>query len=236
MTRVIGRWVPQELARLETLDAAVNAVAERYDFASHPYFRWLASDAATRGAFRDSQLPFRFAVEAFSQCLAAVLARTPQLERRMGLAANVAEEHGEGSLERSHKHTFEGFLRALGATEDHLALGCPVEVLAFDRALLDHCLVERPEVGAATLGIVEHLYVDISRVIAERILARGWVEPSGQDHYRVHERLDVVHAEDLFTIARPGWRSEHLRPDVARALALGAHHFWSLYAGLLPDD
>lgn len=225
---------PAELARLDRFDAAVDAVVQRYDFARHPYFAWVENPRTGREAFLRSQLPFRFAVEGFSQALAAVLARAPSLEQRMALAENVAEEHGHGELARTHKHTFAGYLRSLGASDADLAQPCPVHVLAFNRSLLDHCLVERHEVGAALLGVIEHVYAGISHAIAGAIVARGWSAPGGQRHYVQHELLDVMHARDLFTLARPAWDSDVLRPAVADALALGAHHFFRLYADLPP--
>jgi pyrroloquinoline-quinone synthase len=233
---VLPAVLPADLVRMDRFEAAVDAVAHAYDFARHPYFVWLEGPRATRDAFLRSQLPFRFAVEAFSQALAAVLARTPSVEQRMALAENVAEEHGHFELQRTHKHTFAGFLRALGAADGDLAQPCPVVVTAFDRSLLDHCLVERHEVGAALLGIIEHLYTGISHAIAGAIVARGWVGASGQQHYILHEQLDVVHARDLFALARPGWDAPLLRAAVADGLALGAHHFWRLYADLAPGE
>ena len=231
---VLPNVQPADLLRLATFDAAADAVARSYDFARHPYFLWLGAPRTTREAFLRSQLPFRFAVEAFSQALAAVLARTPRLEDRMPLAENVAEEHGHGELPRTHKHTFAGFLRALGAGDADLAQPGPIAVTAFNRSLLDHCLVERHEVGGALLGIIEHLYTGISHAVAGALVARGWVTPGGQQHYVLHEKLDVMHARDLFALARPGWDAPLLRPAVADALVLGAHHFWRLYADLAP--
>ncbi len=228
--------LPTELIRIDRFEGAVEAVAASYDFARHPYFVWMEGPRATREAFLRSQLPFRFAVEAFSQALAAVLARTPTLEQRMAVAENVAEEHGHNDVARSHKQTFAGFLRALGAGEAELALPCPIAVTAFNRSLLDHCLVERHETGAALLGIIEHVYAHISHAIATAIVARGWVAAGGQRHYVHHEHLDTVHARDLFALARPAWDAPVLRPSVANALVLGAHHFWRLYGDLAPGE
>src|SRR5689334_19414714 len=126
--------LPAELARMDRFDQAVVAVMKACDFAHHPYFVWLESNRVTREQFLASQLPFRFAVEAFSQPLAAVLARTPSLEQRLGLADNVADEHGRGDPARAHKHTFAGFLKSLGAAEADFAAACPATVIAFNRA------------------------------------------------------------------------------------------------------
>jgi len=219
-----------------SFDAAVEAVARAFDLSRHPYFAWLAAPGTTREAWRASQVPFRFAVEAFPQALAAVLARVPGLEERMALAENVATEHGRGRLADSHKHTFIQYLRALGATDDELSAPCPVCVAAFNRSLRDLCLSSDHEQGAAALGVIEHLYVGASAAIARVIVARGWVEPGRQRHYEVHEAMDVEHARDLLDLARPGWKAPRTRAGVAQGLLLGAWHFRRLYDDLLPHD
>lgn len=223
-----------DVATQPTLDAALARIDAAYDFADHPYFVWLRDPATDRDAFRRSQVPFRFAVEAFSQSLAAVLAHVPRLEDRLALADNIAEEHGRGVPERSHKHTFLEYLQALGATPEELQRPCPVWVTAFNHALRNLCLAQPCEHGAAALGVIEHLYVKISATIARAIHARGWVAPGSQRHYEVHEVLDVEHARELLDVARPAWDTPRTRSTVALGLLLGAFHFWRLYDELLP--
>jgi pyrroloquinoline-quinone synthase len=182
--------------------------------------------------FRRTQVPFRFAVESYSQALAAVLAHVPRLEMRLLVAENVAEEHGHGKARASHKATFHGYLRALGATEAELAAPCPVTVCAFNYSLLDFCLVQPYESGAALLGIIEHLYVGISTSIARTLHRRDWVAPGSQRHYDVHQELDVSHARDLLALCQPGFKESRARAQIALGLALGAHWFWRLYLDL----
>ncbi len=222
------------LVGCRTLDDAVALVAEEYDFAVHPYFLWMRDEATTVAAFRLSQVPFRYAVEGFSQSLAAVLARIPRLEARLALADNVAEEHGRGNELASHKRTFFQYLRALDATQEELGGDCPVAVRAFSHALLDFCLTQPYQSGAALLGIIEHLYVAISGDIADTIATRGWARAGSQSHYAVHHELDVEHAEDLLALARPAWSDESARAGVALGMLLGAYWFWHLYRELLP--
>ena len=185
----------------ETLFEAVETVARAYDFKTHPYFVWARDEATTREAFRAGQVPFRFAVEAFSQSLAAVLARMPRVEDRIHVAQNVAEEHGHGNLSGSHKYTFLEYLRALGATEEALADPCPIWVTAFNHALRNLCLAQSHEIGAAALGMIEHLYVGVSHQIGTLITDRAWVDPKSQSHYAVHSQLDVSHARELLEVA-----------------------------------
>jgi pyrroloquinoline-quinone synthase len=224
-----------QIAHLDSLERAVTAVAQGYDFRAHPYFVWASNHATDREAFRRSQARFRFAVEGWAQAVCAVLARIPRLELRRGLANNVADEHGE-LLELSHKASFERYLRALGTTEAELEAPCPISVRAFQQATTNFCLVQPYEVGAAALGIIEHVYVGISADIGRLVVERGWVLPGSQDHYVLHEQLDVEHARELLDLAAPAWAEARGRRGVALGLLMGAHHFWQLYLDLMPHE
>lgn len=223
-----------DLIQLPSLDQAVRLVATRYTFQQHPYLDWMQKAATSREAFCQSQIPFRFAVESFSQALAAVLARMPRLEDRLPIANNVAEEHGYGDRLRSHKFTFRQYVQALGATEDDLNSPCPISVIAFNQAILNYALTQPGPAGAALLGMIEYLYVDISAAIAHTLQHRQWTAPGSQSHYAVHEKLDVEHAQELLAIAQPSWNESHCRTQVAQGLLLGAYYFWRLYDDLQP--
>lgn len=225
-----------DVATQPTLEDALAVVERAYDFRRHPYLAWMRAPGTTREAFRRSQVPFRFAVEAFSQALAGVLAHVPRLEDRMLLAENIAEEHGRGVPRESHKYTFIEYLVALGATTDELERPCPVWVTAFNHGLRNLCLAQPYEHGAAALGVIEKVYVDVSGEIARALVDRGWVEPGSQRHYAVHEVLDVEHARELLELARPAWDFPRTRSSVAQGLLLGAWSFHRLYHDLLPDD
>ncbi|MCB9598112.1 MAG: iron-containing redox enzyme family protein [Sandaracinaceae bacterium] len=216
-------------------DDAVEAVARAYDFAHHPYFVWAWASSTSRAAFRHSQTGFRFAVAGWGQALAAVLARTPRLELRRGVARNLADEVG-ASPELSHEASFERYLRALGATDAELGAPCPIAVRAFSEATTNFALAHPYAAGAAALGIIEHVYIGISADIGALVTERGFAAPGSQDHYAVHEALDVEHARDLFELARPAWSDARGREEVALGLELGAHLFWQLYLDLLPGD
>jgi pyrroloquinoline-quinone synthase len=192
------------------------------------------NSTTNRDAFRHSQLPFRFAVESFSQALAAVLARLQFLEARLPLFANIAEEHGYGNALRSHKYTFREYLQALGASEVEFNAPCTTSVLAFNQSILTYCLTQSPEAGAAMLCIIEYLYVGISTNIANTLQQRVWTVPGSQSHYTTHEKLDTEHARDLMNVATPAWDATVSRSQVAQALVLGAYYFWSLYDDLCP--
>ena len=219
----------------DSLWRGVSVVERAYDFERHPYLAWMRDPATTRDAFRRTQVPFRFAVEAFSQSLAGVLARMPRLEDRLRVAENIAEEHGHGNQVMSHKYTFLEYLRALGADQAELDRPCPIWVTAFNHSLRNLCLAQNHEVGAAALGMIEQLYARISGAIGRTIVERGWVAPGAQRHYAVHEQLDLEHARELLEVAEPAWDTTRTRSYVALGLLLGAYYFWSLYEQLLLD-
>jgi pyrroloquinoline-quinone synthase len=225
------RW--EELYAEQTLDGAVARLLGDYDVAVHPYFRWIADAATDLASFRQTQVAFRFAVEGFGQALAAVVARIPRLELRVQIAENVAEEHGCFGR-HSHKETFAEYLAALGATEAELAVGCPVEVRAFAQSVTNFCMVNSFEAGAAHVGIIERIYVDISARLVDTVRRRAWADMTQQSHYAVHEELDVEHARELLAVAEPGWAEPRQRAQIALGLLLGAHYFWRLYDDLLP--
>jgi pyrroloquinoline-quinone synthase len=224
----------EELANYSTLEIAVNRVVEAYDFRHHPYIIWMQASGTSREEFRQSQLSFRFAVECFSQPLAAVLAKIPQLEKRLPIFENIAEEHGSGSILRSHKYTFQQYLQALGSSALELNTPCTTSVLAFNQSILAYCITQQPESGSAMLGMIEYLYIGISANIAQTLQHRSWTTPGSQSHYAVHERLDTEHSRDLLMLATPAWDESRSRTQVAQGLVLGAHYFWTLYNDLLP--
>jgi pyrroloquinoline-quinone synthase len=234
-TSIISRTpelIWNELISLPTLELAVQKVATTYDFDRHPYLIWMTDPTTHRDAFCRSQLPFRYAVESFSQALAAVLARIPTLADRSTLFANIAEEHGRGNILHSHKFTFQTYLHALGATEAELCTPCSTPVLAFNQSILTYALTHNPDVSAAMLGIIEYLYIGISAKIARTLDERQWTLHGSQSHYLNHEQLDVEHARDLLDIANPAWDEMRSRSQVAQGLVLGAYYFWRLYADL----
>lgn len=223
----------EDVVRSATFEEAVLKVSQAYDFHHHPYLLWMQLGSTSRSEFLHTQIPVIFAIESFSQALAAVLARTPVLEQRLSLFENVAEEHGQGKVQHSHKYTFRQFLCALGATPEDLNVSCPAFVLAFNQSLLNYCLTQPGEAGAAALGILEHLYVDVSAAIAHTVTHRGWTAPGSQTHYTVHEELDVEHARELLILAEPVWNEPRSRTLIAQGLMLGAHYLWNLYLDLL---
>jgi pyrroloquinoline-quinone synthase len=231
-----GELTVADVAAHGDVISAAHAISRAYDFREHPYFLWTWSADTTQVAFRRSQAPFIYAVEYFSQAVAAVLARVPSVRERLATVFdNVREEHGGGAYERCHRATFTTYLKMLGLSDEEIEQPCPPRLLAFTEGLRNFCLVHPAEQGAALLGIIEHLYVGISRQLLDVIAARAWGDIGAQNHYTAHEELDVRHAHDLFELCRAGWGVPGRWQDIAAAMLLGAHYFWTLYLDLQPD-
>jgi len=229
---------PASLVHHATIYDAGAAVAQSHDLEAHPYFHWMLKPETTRQAFMLSQLPFRYNIDAFAQCLAAVLARIPDIKRRLATVFdNVKEEHGHGNYHRTHPATFETFLRSIGASEEDLAVPSPTPAVMMMEFCLSYCLANPPEHGAALLGMVELTYVKVSTMIANTIAARQWGDIDAQNHYRVHEELDVSHSHDLLLVAADTWeKSPHQREALAHSLLVGANFVWTVYHDMHPIE
>ncbi|MGD8560048.1 MAG: iron-containing redox enzyme family protein [Gammaproteobacteria bacterium] len=229
-----GDIAVEDVARFDTLENAYQHVAREYDFAKHRYFTWMHT--TDKESFARSQIPFRYAVEGFSCALAATVAKIPELERRVKVAENVAEEHGLIDDKLTHKDTITEFITLLGIPREEVDTTCPPGVHAFNQSVRNYCLTNSPEAGAAMLGIIEYVFITISNVVAQHIAAQGWAKPGSQRHYEVHETLDIEHSRVLFDVCREYWPVELKRREICQGLILGAYYFWELYNELYPEN
>ena len=225
-----GKLSIEDIILYSSLKEAYTRVAEVFDFAQHPYFDWMKH--TDKRSFAQSQIPFRYAVEGFSCALAATVAKIPQLERRVRLADNVAEEHGLIGDKVPHKYTISEFLHALGIEESELDVPCPAGVHAFNQSIRNFCLSNSPEADAALLGIIEYVFITISNVVATHIVSAGWASKGSQRHYEFHEELDIEHSQVLFDLSDEYWPHLWKREEICQGLILGAHYFWELYNSL----
>jgi pyrroloquinoline-quinone synthase len=229
-----GDIAVEDVAGFDTLENAYQHVAREYDFAKHRYFTWMHT--TDKESFARSQIPFRYAVEGFSCALAATVAKIPELERRVKVAENVAEEHGLIDDKLTHKDTITEFITLLGIPREEVDTTCPPGVHAFNQSVRNYCLTNSPEAGAAMLGIIEYVFITISNVVAQHIAAQGWAKPGSQRHYEVHETLDIEHSRVLFDVCREYWPVELKRREICQGLILGAYYFWELYNELYPEN
>lgn len=221
------------------LAATVDAVLAEIDAKANPYFTALASGELSKDDFIETQLQFHSAVVFFSRPMAALVAKIPEAALRVEIVRNVWEEHGEGEVHAMHGQTFVTFLSRLmhiprEDVEKTLATRALwPEIRAFNTALSGACVLDDYLVGAAVLGIIERMFVEIASWLGRGVVARGWLKPEEMIHYNLHERLDTKHAQDFFDVLEPVWhRSADARYNIEQGLRMGALLFDQLYARL----
>lgn len=216
------------------LDAA-ETLARIYDFAKHPYFVWANAPTTKLEEFRASQAPYLQYVEQFSRSLAIVLGRTSSMHHRLTTVFdNVSEEHGHGKFDGSHRNTYEGYLRAIGVRDEAIHAPCPPRFYVASQSLLDFCLANTVEMGAAAVGMVEYTHIKIARLLAEMIHRRFWGDLDAQRHYRLHAEIDAEHALSLFALCHDGWKESRSRENIAFAMAFSVQVWWAQFEALIP--
>ncbi|MBE9031407.1 hypothetical protein IQ266_16860 [filamentous cyanobacterium LEGE 11480] len=218
------------LSQCSTLQSAVEQVAEIYEFQWHPYFIWMQSISSDRGQFVRSQVPFQYAIEAFSQAFVMVFDRAEMTQQ----AAEPSIIQPSNNAPSPPQLAFQRCLQSLETRAD-LAKTCPIEIAAANHHILNHCLTQSVESGAALLGMIEYLYVDISATISQIIQQRDWADCNSDFYYMIHEALEINPNRDLLTLANRTWHDPQSRRQTAQSLMLGAQYLWEMYDGLYPD-
>jgi len=199
----------------------------------NPYFDSLRSGAMPREEFYRTQRQFYFAVDFFSRPMSALLMRMSCPEQRLHVLANVVEEHGDFQPSAFHEATFREFLDALGdaGRPEPAEMGPPVH--AFNSTIMAACLFDDRDVGIACLGIIEFAFADISAMIGQAVIDRGWLTENKLVHYSLHAEIDKQHADDFFKLIEDDWRDPTRRSRIEQGLQLGAYAFDRLYRDLL---
>lgn len=219
----------------ESLTFVIENVLNESKYEKNPYFSALNERTFKKEDFIETQIQFFFAVTFFNRPMAALAAKIPTPELRMEIVRNVWEEHGEGDLNRIHSKTFMEFLtRLAGVSSQELTRRALwPEVRAFNTALSGACVLDEYLVGAATLGIIERMFCNISFWIGKGITENAWLQGDELIHYSLHQNLDVKHSEDFFDVLKPAWeKSAENRYTIEQGLRLGAYLFNTLYLSL----
>ena len=202
----------------------------------NPYFNSLQNGAMSRASFCQSQRQFYFAVNYFSRPMSALMMRLPTAQQRLGILANVLEEHGEFKPAAFHEATFRRFLQAAGNDQELDSAPMEPAVHAFNAALMSACLADELQVGIACLGIIEYAFADISALIGNAVVQRSWVKQAELVHYSLHAKIDKQHAADFFALLGEDWQEPQGRMLIERGLRLGGYVFDRLYRDLITLD
>ena len=226
-----------------------------------PYFATLQNAEMSRFTFESTQQQFYFAVRFFSRAMSALAARIPDSTTRLALIHNLAEEHGlaeeddtpeKGNIRAQdsagHHHPFHPALahdRTFLAFLERLGVASPATgqenfeqsaVRAFNLALWAACAIEDPATAFACLGAIEYSFADISALIGNCIVDRGWMRRDMLVHYKLHAEIDKRHAGDFFSVVVNDWADDAVgRHHVESGLSLGFYLFKRLYDDLLTE-
>ncbi len=198
-------------------------------FMENPYFVALRDESLSREQFLSSQLRFFHAVRHFSRPMLTLLARMSDPMARLTLLHNVVEEHGEFEPGQFHETTFRKFLVSLGHSGSYFAAPGP-EVEAFNHALNGVCSSDGLATAVCCLGVIEYSFAEVSSLIGQAVVSRGWIEQENLVHYSLHAEIDLRHAAELFEIAEK--YLEYRTDDIERGLKLGRYIFARLYSDL----
>ncbi len=173
------------------------------------YFTTLESAEMSLDTFRRSQQQFYFAVDYFSRPMSALMMRLPSGDQRLGILENIVEEHGNFRVDSFHEATFRQFLKLIGGDAqrpDIDTMGPAVH--AFNATIMSACLNEDVRTGIACLGIIEYAFADISALLAEAVVKRGFLCDSKLVHYKLHEEIDKQHAATFFDLIDADWQAD----------------------------
>lgn len=218
-----------------------NAIArtlEAYAPAKNPYLDALRDGRFDKADFVETQAQFYYAVVFFSRPMAVLAAKIPGARQRTEILRNVWEEHGESDPEKRHGATFLKFLNLVGGLEqrDVERRRLWPELRAFNTTLIGCCTLDDWEVGAALLGIIERMFAEISAVIGNAVVDRGWIARDDLVHYSLHAELDIKHSEDFFDVLAPSWQeSDASSYRIEQGFELGAYVFDRLYRDLFAN-
>lgn len=123
----------------------------------------------------------------------------------------------------AHDQTFTQFLASLDSQPGPQ----DSEVRAFNLALYGACASESVPFAFACLGIIEYAFADISALIGNTEVARGWVAPQQLIHYSLHAEIDKRHAAEFFEVIEQAPAEQ-----VEAGLRYGWHIFSQLYRSL----
>jgi len=218
-----------------TLDTLIQNVLSQTDYIRNPYFQGLKSGDFEKEDFIETQIQFYYSVIFFSRPMAALAAKIPSPELRIEVLRNVWEEHGEGNLSQGHGRTFLELLNRLGSVNLHEVelRGLWPEIRIFNTTLAGTAVLDDFLIGVAMLGVIERMFSDISAIIGNGIVSRGWIDAEKMVHYTIHQKLDIKHSDDFFNILQePFLKTEANRYHIEQGLRLGATLFNDMYLGL----
>lgn len=194
----------------------------------HNLFKFIKSDQCTPLILSEILTPFYFAVSEWKFHLSqfyGILQILEDDESADLIAENIDDETGNPE-KMAHTETYINFLRALGKLDTSLTNTDSVKKFntEISNMLYD---IEMP-IGelACVFGGIEHFYITVSTFFHD--LTKN-VYNVHQEHYSLHEVLDVKHSTDFFRVAL---NQNVSQIEYINGLKEGYRLLWNLYDDL----
>ena len=152
--------------------------------------------------FYNSHTGFIVAVDNWSKVLCKLLVKLPTYKERALILENLYDEHGSGSVTKSHTNTFNNFLKDINS-EHKIDYSSNIYVDTFNTSL-DNILQNKSWVYCtAVIGMIEYTYINSSKNINKYVNKYVNKYQKVNHHYSLHETMDCKHSEDLFSLIGP---------------------------------
>ncbi|MDA9656774.1 iron-containing redox enzyme family protein [Candidatus Marinimicrobia bacterium] len=198
------------------------------------YFAKLRNDELTLEEFQKSQLNFFDAVLSFTKPMFIISSKLDSYEQRLLVLENIFEEHGNGDIAKNHGKTFEEYLILLGVNKKEIKnRRINKSSQNFNLSLIEYSQKESTYFSLAMMGIIEERYSEMSKLISEKLLKNKWLTEKTLVHYKVHEKLDIEHAESFYHLISSKWLDKNIRKDIKKGLLFGNNLILNLYTDLL---
>lgn len=217
--------------------AEIIAFADAIDLRNHPFFRRLEQTDDVVNAMHRLALNMRAGIaHRFTQWLAGLIARVPDVAVRSILAHQLDDELGHGHPEQAHVHMFERMFAAVEA--EATPLSADVDALAparrFAAAVEPMFLSDDPWAGVGMAALTEVLASQTDAVIARVFRRQQSVPHSALGWAFLHDELEQSHAQDSASIMAYVPDDPAVHAAMWRGARVGAIALWVLLDELYP--
>lgn len=177
---------------------------------THSFFQKLKLPNLKLDSFLATQQCFAVCVKYWTEALTLLLTKTPlsNIQARLVLVENLYDELGDGKVEDAHVNTFSRYCSLLESklkdqdqkhkkdkfSNEKSKLAC----LAFNETLGHFIQTREWYESFACLGAIEYVYSQIASKIHHVVHLRFQIPQEEIPHYKMHEKLDVEHARELW--------------------------------------
>ncbi len=213
------------------MNTLIESILGELDTLNSPFFAALSDGSFKKEDFIETQCQLYGAAIYFNRPMTVLVAKIPDQLQRIEILRNVWEEHGSGHERGFHPNLLLDFIGHLGCRRpDVHQRGLWPEVRNFNAVLAGACVFDEYLVGAAVLSMVEKMFAPMAGLIAEAVVARGWVTRDQALYYTAHASLDIKHSQDFLDFLQGPWDANaENRYYIEQGMRMGALAFHNLF-------